>query len=153
MRSRLFFECPCATCHCPSCHYQKQQQPPSAHQAAFQSSLSRNILRLTFLRLLFSQLPHLTKSLHSEHFYAINQLLARNNTIYTQQTLKCPSPPRQRCSTHLQELRWNQRLFLRFFLSPMLIPSCQLTCPCQDTSSRHCCSQFRIYFSKHNSPV
>ena len=43
----------------------------------------------------FSQLPHLTKSLHSEHFDAINQLLAKNNISNT-------SAPHGRCQHPLK---------------------------------------------------
>ena len=41
----------------------------------------------------------------------------------------------------------DSRLFLRFFLSPLLIPSWQPSRPYHDMSSQLCTSQFRIYSS------
>ena len=81
----------------------------------------------------------------SFHFYCYKRLLGRNNTATA-------SAPHKRCQHLLRGALLLScsvtilRLFLRFFLSPLLIPSCQLTRPCQDISSRHCNCQFRIYF-------
>ena len=80
------------------------------------------------------------------HFYCCKRLLCRNNTATT-------SPPHERCQ-HLFKgavlLSYNatdSRLFLRFFLPPLLISSWQLSRPYQDMSSQLCTSQFRIYSS------
>ena len=79
----------------------------------------------------------------SFHFYCCKRLLRRNNTATV-------SAPHERCQHLLRDALplscgvTKLRLFQRFFLSPLLIPSCQLTRPCQDISSRHRNSQFRI---------
>ena len=80
------------------------------------------------------------------HFYCCKQLLGRNNTATT-------SAPHERCQ-HLFKggllLSYNatdSRLFLLFFLSPLMIPSWQLSHPYQDISSQLCTSQFKIYSS------